>query len=145
MLFKSKDHVIQTNTYFNLCFPSIRKKFLYQRHDQKKEWLSLFLLIWNSWDVNKSADITDLSNKKLQMYIFSFLKAHFQVWDNFWQLRFLLIMMKDAFHFTLKALFVLKICIFDLTFRSCRKRVWLERYGQFQNLWRPRLVNKQLQ
>ena len=37
------------------------------------------------------------------------LKAHSQVWDNFWQLKTLLKMMKNAFYFTSKVLFILKI------------------------------------
>ena len=37
--------------------------------------------------------------------------------------------MKNAFYFTLKALFVLKIFQFVLTFWSCIKTVWLERSG----------------
>ena len=52
------------------------------------------------------------------------LKAHSEVWDNFWQLKVLddekwWKMMKNAFYFILRAPFVLKI--FVLTFCSCRK------------------------
>ena len=36
-------------------------------------------------------------------------KVHFKVWDNFLAIESLLKMMKNAFYFTVKALFVLKI------------------------------------
>ena len=39
-------------------------------------------------------------------------KAHSQVWDKFWQLKPPLKMMENAFYFTLKALFALKIFTF---------------------------------
>ena len=43
-------------------------------------------------------------------------KAHSKVWDNFLAIESPLKMMKDAFYFTLKALFVLKILSFCLDF-----------------------------
>ena len=43
--------------------------------------------------------------------------------------------MKNAFYFILKALFVLKIFKFlSLLFGYIEKTVWLERQGQFRNL-----------
>ena len=48
--------------------------------------------------VSKNNYILQKSTKKLLS-----LKAHSEVWDNFWQ------MMKNAFYFTSKALLVLKI------------------------------------
>ena len=52
-------------------------------------------------------------------------------------------MMKN---FILKALFVLKIFKFlSWVFGHMEKTAWLEIQGQFQNLWRHNLVNKQLQ
>ena len=52
---------------------------------------------------------------------------------------------KNAFYLILKARFALKIfkllsCLFGHV-----EKTWLEKYGQFQNLWRHSLVKKQLQ
>ena len=54
----------------------------------------------------------------------------------------LLKMIKNAFYFMSKALFVLKIFKF---FGHVGKTAWLERQGQLQNSWRRNLVYKQLQ
>ena len=55
-------------------------------------------------------------------------------------------MMKNAFYFILKALFVLKILkLLSWVFGHVEKRAWVERWGEFQNSWRDNLVNKQLQ
>ena len=55
-------------------------------------------------------------------------------------------MMKNAFYFILKALFILKIFKFlSWLFRHVEKTTWLERQGSFQNVWRHNLVNKQWQ
>ena len=55
-------------------------------------------------------------------------------------------MMKNAFYFTLKALFVLKIFKFlSWLFGHVEKTAQLERQGSIQNPWRHNLVNKQLQ
>ena len=55
-------------------------------------------------------------------------------------------MMKNAFYFTLKALFVLKIIkFFSWLFGQVGKTAWLERWGCLQNSWRHNLVNKKLQ
>ena len=55
-------------------------------------------------------------------------------------------LMKNAFYFILKALFVLKIFrFFSWLFGHVEKTAWLERYNWFQNSWRHSLVNKQLQ
>ena len=56
------------------------------------------------------------------------LKVHSKVWYNFWHLKALLKKMKNAFYFTLKALFVLKTFKF-LSWLLCsyKKTVWLER------------------
>ena len=59
---------------------------------------------------------------------------------QFWLTESPLKMMKNGFYFTLKAFFVLKII-----FWSYRKTIWLERSGYFRNLWRHKLINKQLQ
>ena len=64
--------------------------------------------------------------------------------------------MKNAFYFILKALFVLKIIKFlllaflvrleqGILYIDTYKTPWLERWSQFQNLWRHNLVNKELQ
>ena len=54
--------------------------------------------------------------------------------------------MKNAYYFILKAFFVLKIFKF-LSWLSghAEKGAWLEILGQFQNLWRQKLINRQLQ
>ena len=53
---------------------------------------------------------------------------------------------EECFYFFLKALFVLKIFKFlPWLFSHVEKTDWLEREGQFQNLWRHNLVKKQLQ
>ena len=49
---------------------------------------------------------------------------------------------KNAFYFTTKALFVLKI--FKFFVLNLEETAWLERLGSFQILWRHRLVSKQL-
>ena len=55
-------------------------------------------------------------------------------------------MMKNAFYFILKALFVLKIFKFlSWLFGNVEKTAWLEIWGEFRNLWRHSLVNKELQ
>ena len=55
-------------------------------------------------------------------------------------------MMKNAFYFILKALFVVKIFKFlSWIFCHVEKTAWLERYDEFQNSWRHNLVNKQSQ
>ena len=54
--------------------------------------------------------------------------------------------MKNASHFILKAVFVLKIFKFlSRLFGHEGKTAWSERYDWFQNLWRHSLANKQLQ
>ena len=67
--------------------------------------LSLFLshLDFQSLKVQSNRRYGDLSVTTSE------LKAHSQVWYNFWQLNALFKMMKNAFHFTSKAVFVLKI------------------------------------
>ena len=51
-------------------------------------------------------------------------------------------MMKNAFYFILKALFVLKIFKFlSWLFGHVEKKTWLERTGLFQNSWFPWLTN----
>ena len=55
-------------------------------------------------------------------------------------------MMKNAFYFILKALFVLKIFKFlSWIFEHVEKTAWLERQGQFRNSWLHSLVDKELQ
>ena len=55
-------------------------------------------------------------------------------------------MMKNAFYFILKALFILKIFKFlSRLFGHAGKTAWLERYDWFKNLWCHSLVNKHLQ
>ena len=55
-------------------------------------------------------------------------------------------MMKNAFHFICKALFALSITEFlSWLFGHIEKAAWLEKWGQFQNLLRHGLVNKELQ
>ena len=55
-------------------------------------------------------------------------------------------MMKNAFYFILKALFVLRIFKFlSWLFGHVGKTAWLERQDEFQNSWRYNLFNKQLQ
>ena len=52
-------------------------------------------------------------------------------------------MMKNAFYFMLKALFVLEIFTFlSWLFGYIREIAWQESYGLVQNLWRHRLGNK---
>ena len=54
--------------------------------------------------------------------------------------------MKNAFYFISKALFVLKICkILSWVFKHVEKTAWLEKSGSFRNLWRHSLVNKEWQ
>ena len=54
-------------------------------------------------------------------------------------------MVKNAFYFILKVLFVLKIFKFlSWLFSHVERTGWLEIKGQFQNLWRQSLVNKRL-
>ena len=54
--------------------------------------------------------------------------------------------MKNAFYYSLKALFVLKTFKFlSRVFGHVEKTARLERQGQFQNPWRHNLANKQLQ
>ena len=54
--------------------------------------------------------------------------------------------MKNAFHFILKFLFVLKIFKFlSWLFGHVDKRTLLDRLGSFRNLWRHNLEKKQLQ
>ena len=53
---------------------------------------------------------------------------------------------EKSFLFYLKSSFRSQdIQVFVLTFWSCIKRIWLERQGQFWNLWHLNLVKKQLQ
>ena len=55
-------------------------------------------------------------------------------------------MMKNAFYFILKFLFVLKILkSLSCPFAHVEKTTWLEREVLFQNLWRHNQVNNQLQ
>ena len=74
------------------------------------------------------------------------LKAHSQVWDNFWQLKVLEKWWKMlSFYFTLQALFVLKIFNFlSWHFGHVAKRLDFKDKVNFNILWRHRLVNKQL-
>ena len=52
-------------------------------------------------------------------------------------------MMKNAFYFIVKALFVLKIFKFlSWLFGHVENTGWLERSDEFQNSWRHNLVNK---
>ena len=52
-------------------------------------------------------------------------------------------MMKNAFYFIVKALFVLKIFKFlSWLFGHVENKGWLERSDEFQNSWRHNLVNK---
>ena len=55
-------------------------------------------------------------------------------------------MIKNDFYFILKAVFILKIfkCLCWL-YGHVGKTAWLERWGEFQNLWHQGLVKKQLQ
>ena len=54
--------------------------------------------------------------------------------------------MKNAFYFILKALFVLKIFKYmSWIFGHVEKTAWLEIKGWYWNLWRHSLVNKELQ
>ena len=54
-------------------------------------------------------------------------------------------MIKNVFYFILKDFFVVKIFTFLFSdFSQIEKTAWLEWSGQFQNLWRYNLVNKQL-
>ena len=54
--------------------------------------------------------------------------------------------MKNAFDFILKTLFILKLFKFSSwLFGHEEKMCWLERLAYFQNLWHGNLVNKQLQ
>ena len=53
--------------------------------------------------------------------------------------------MKNALYFILKAHFYLKIFKFlSWLFAHVEKTTWWERKGQFQNLWRQSVVNKEL-
>ena len=53
-------------------------------------------------------------------------------------------MMKNTFHFILKAFFVLKILKYLSWFSGhVEKTAWLK--GKYQNLWRHNLVIKELQ
>ena len=52
------------------------------------------------------------------------LKANFQIWNNFWQLKDLLKLMKNAFYITLKALLVIKKFVYlSWIFGHVRKRL----------------------
>ena len=83
------------------------------------------------------------SEKYFNEYILAYiaLKAHSKVRYNFWQVKALYKLMKNAFYFTLKALFVLKLFIFlswlfghvgkrldykhEVNFKICDVTTWL--------------------
>ena len=77
------------------------------------------------------------------VYIVIYLKGHSKVWDNFLAIESPLETVKNAFYFTSKAIFVLRIFkFFSWFFWSCNTTAWLERLGWFQISWRDSLLTK---
>ena len=60
-----------------------------------------------------------------------FLKGHSQVWDNFWQLKVRYKLMKNAFHFTLKALFTIIKIFKILSWLFGHAEKWLDQKDTF--------------
>ena len=70
-----------------------------------------------------------------------FVKRNFFIYSNASPSK----MMKNAFYFILKALFILKIFKFlSWIFGHVEQTAWLEKQGWFRNFWRHILVNKEL-
>ena len=113
--------------YMTVCALSFYRNCSYKPHFL---WIG-FLLKYNvelqTWTTSKFSHFYYFSVKSYFILIDLSLKAHSKVWDNFWQLKPLQKWWK-CFHFTLKALFVLKIFkFFSWRFSSCIKMAWLRK------------------
>ena len=89
--------------------------------------------MWNHWSLLQHIFFIKVQLKKVNLKIVfqrKYLKAHSQVRDNFWQLKVLYKLMKNAFHFTLKALFAIKIFKF-LSWLFGYAKKWLDYKSTF--------------
>ena len=110
------------------------------RKNSKAVYILVYLLPKNSWrdqilTLSHPATLLKLGKKPAislkkglsSQLRASNLKAHSQVWDSFFFFFILWKWWKNAFYFTLRAIFVLKIFKFPSSLFCHRKTAWLER------------------